>query len=59
MESNTLKVQELAKMLGINVTRAYQIARQPGFPSVRLGRRIVVIRDQVEPWLMKQSQNEK
>lgn len=52
-------VPEFAKRLGVNLTKAYEIAKTPGFPSVRFGRRIVIISDQVEPWLMKQSLNQK
>ncbi|MEW6424719.1 MAG: helix-turn-helix domain-containing protein [Bacillota bacterium] len=34
--------QVLARILGICELRAYELARQPGFPSKRIGRKIVV-----------------
>jgi excisionase family DNA binding protein len=37
----TYTVPEVARLLGINVITAYEIARQEGFPSIRIGRRIV------------------
>jgi len=38
-------------MLGINVVKAYTLARREDFPSIRIGRRIVVPKDAFHRWL--------
>ena len=46
----------LAKTLGINITQAYQLTRQQGFPAVRISpRRIVVIVDALDAWMQQQA----
>ena len=35
-------IPEIAAQMDINIPKAYELARQPGFPSIRIGRRIVV-----------------
>jgi len=47
----TYTVPEVARLLGINVITAYEIARQEGFPSIRIGRRIVVPKEAFHRWL--------
>lgn len=55
----TMQVPEFAKMIGVNVTRAYEIARRPGFPSVRLGKRLVILRDGLDKWLESETLKDK
>ena len=44
-------VPEVAALLGINLPKAYELARQEGFPAIRIGRRIVVPKAGLERWL--------
>lgn len=44
MESQTVTVEEAARMLGIGRNLAYELARRGRLPVIRLGRRIVVPR---------------
>lgn len=48
-------VYEVAALLGINLPKTYELARQVGFPAVRIGRRIVVPKAAFHRWLDSQS----
>jgi excisionase family DNA binding protein len=50
-----LNVPDVAKYLGVSRTVAYKLVRQPGFPSIRVGeKRIVIPRDKFKEWIEKQ-----
>lgn len=57
MEKTTMSVQELATMLGISLPKAYELVKQPGFPMLRIGGRILVPVDAFREWLIIRSQN--
>ena len=57
MEKTTMSVQELATMLGISLPKAYDLAKQTGFPVIRIGARILVPIDAFKEWLTIHSQN--
>lgn len=44
-------IPEIAAQMDINIPKAYELARQPGFPSIRIGRRIVVPKEAFHRWL--------
>jgi excisionase family DNA binding protein len=46
-----ISISELAKNLGVSRPVAYQIARRQDFPSITVGRRILVPLDGLEKWL--------
>lgn len=46
-----LSVPEVRDILGISSSRAYELVRSEGFPSLRVGRRIVVDRHLFEEWI--------
>jgi excisionase family DNA binding protein len=48
-------VREIAKLLNINVPRAYELAKQKDFPAIRIGKRIVVPKQAFERWLELQA----
>ncbi len=50
-----LSVPELASVLGISRTRAYELAREKGFPSLTIGARIIVPRDKLIAWIDEKS----
>lgn len=54
----TFRVEKLAEILDVNLTRAYEIARRPGV-SIRVGKRLVVIRDGFLDWLEGELQKDK
>ena len=49
-----LSVPELAQVLGVCEKTAYELANSDGFPSFRLGRRIITPKDALKDWLNKQ-----
>lgn len=48
-------VPEIAALLGINRVSAYELAKQEGFPAVRIGRRIVIPKEAFFRWLEKEA----
>ena len=53
MEKSTMSVQELSAQMGISLPKAYELAKQPGFPVLRLGRRILIPVAAYKEWLNK------
>jgi len=52
MEKTTMSVQELSAMLGISMPKAYELVKQPGFPVIRVGARILIPIDAFKEWLI-------
>lgn len=56
MDKAVYNVYEVAALLGINLPKAYELARQEGFPAIRISpRRIVIPKAAFERWLDSQS----
>lgn len=52
MENKKLiTVKEFAKEYGIGTNKAYEMVNSKGFPVVKLGRKILVIRDRIDEFL--------
>lgn len=48
----TVSVEEMASMLGISRSVAYQLIKEKGFPSIRVGeRRVIIPIKSLEKWL--------
>lgn len=54
VERQALTVDELAAAYGIGRSKAYELVNVPGFPAVRLGRRIIIPCDMLRDWLANQ-----
>jgi len=52
MEKTTMSVEELSAMLGISMPKAYELVKQPGFPVIRVGARILIPIDAFKEWLI-------
>lgn len=52
--NKTMSVREFCSEYGIGLNRGYQIINIEGFPKVRLGRRILIIRSKLEEWIEAQ-----
>ena len=50
----TLSVEELAAFLGISRVGAYNLAHSEGFPTLRVGKRILIPRDLFLDWMNAQ-----
>ncbi len=53
-----LSVPEMAGVLGISRTRAYELAREKDFPALTIGARILVPRDKLIAWIDAKSATE-
>lgn len=55
MEKLTMTVEETGKVLGVSRPVAYELTKREGFPTVRVGRRILVSREGLRQWLLKEA----
>ena len=51
MEKATMSVQELSAYMGISLPKAYELTKREGFPTIRIGTRILVPVDAFKEWL--------
>ncbi len=49
-----LSVTEAATVLGISRTSAYELVKGNDFPSIKVGSRIVVPKEELQKWIQKQ-----
>ena len=54
-EKSVLSVQELAQQMGISLPKAYELVKEPGFPTIRIGTRILIPTEGFQNWLRKKS----
>ena len=47
----TLKADEVAAVLGISRANAYNLMRSEGFPTIHIGKRMIVPRDKLVAWI--------
>lgn len=47
----TLCADEVAKVLGISRANAYNLMRSKGFPTLKIGKRMVVPKDKLIAWI--------
>ena len=57
MEKTTISVAELSIQMGISLPKAYELVKQPGFPTIRVGARILIQVDAFNRWLEEQSKH--
>lgn len=55
MEKTTMSVQELSAQMGISLPKAYELVKSSGFPTIRIGTRILIPVDAYKEWLLKNS----
>ena len=53
MEKTTMSVQELSAQMGISLAKAYELVKTPGFPTLRIGVRILIPVDAYRNWLLQ------
>jgi excisionase family DNA binding protein len=51
----TYSIDEIAVYLGISKNHAYAMAREGAFPTIRLGRRLIVPADRFDAWFAGES----
>ena len=58
MDKTMMSVAELAMQMGISLPKAYELVKQPDFPTIRVGTRILIPVAGYQEWLKKNSQTE-
>ena len=53
----TLRAEDVAEILGVSRANAYVIMHSKGFPSMQIGKRIMVTKDHFLAWMEKQTSN--
>ncbi len=51
-----LSVPDLASVLGISRAGAYELVKEKGFPTLKIGSRILIPRDKLIAWIDAKSQ---
>lgn len=55
MDKTTMSVQELAAEMGISLPKAYELVKEPDFPTIRVGTRILIPTEAYKEWLLRNS----
>ena len=50
-----LSVTDIAEVLGISRAGAYELAKAEGFPSLSIGTRIIIPKDELIAWIKRQT----
>jgi len=51
----TFRVADLAEFMGINLTGAYELTRRNDFPSIKIGNRVIIVREGFKKWLEREA----
>lgn len=46
-----LNAKQIGELFGISISSAYELMREEGFPSIRIGSRQVVPKDKLIAWI--------
>lgn len=46
-----LNVKQLADLLGVSDSSVYELIQEDGFPSLRIGKRIVIPEEELREWI--------
>ena len=46
-----LNAEMVAKVLGVSISSAYELMHEKDFPSVRIGKRFIVPREDLKVWI--------
>lgn len=56
-ENAILNVKQLSEYMGIGRNAAYRLTHQKDFPALRIGKRILVSKEQLDKWIEYNSKN--
>lgn len=54
MEKETMTVNELMEYLHISRSKAYELVHADGFPSFRIGKKVLISKSSLSEWIKKQ-----
>ena len=49
-----LNAKQLAELMGVSISTAYELMREEGFPTIKIGKRIVVPKEELRAWISEQ-----
>ena len=49
-----LNAKQLAELMGVSISTAYELMREEGFPTLKIGKRIVVPKEKLRAWISEQ-----
>lgn len=55
MKKMTFDARDIAELLGVSVSCAYDLFHREDFPTLKIGRRLLVTQENFENWLVNQS----
>ena len=47
-----LSVKEAAELTGIGLGTMYQLIHAKGFPAIKLGKKVIIVKSKLEEWLI-------
>ena len=53
-EKLTLSVEEMGELLGVSRQTAYNLIHRTDFPTLRIGKRVLIPKKQLEAWMDRQ-----
>ena len=53
MEKTIMSVQELSAQMGISLPKAYELVKEPGFPTIKVSARILIPVEAFREWLIR------
>lgn len=55
MEKVTMTVRDVSQAMGLSLPKAYALAKSSKFPTIRVGRRLIIPTHEFHAWLSEQS----
>ena len=55
MEKTTMSVKELSAQMCISLPKSYELVKEPGFPTIKVGARILIPMEAFREWLIRSS----
>lgn len=49
--SKVMSVKEFSNQYNIGINKAYELINIAGFPAIRFGRKVIIIRSKVQEWI--------
>ena len=54
-----LNTTQLADLLGVSHSSVYELIQEPSFPSLRIGKRIVIPKEELRQWISNNTKGAK
>ena len=50
-----LNAEAVVKLLGISISSSYELMHEKGFPSLRIGSRLIVLKEKFRQWVEEET----